>query len=188
MVSLQRMSNISVIVAAVVVIGLTLHDRLGVQGTQGTHAQEPLDQIAHARESLNQKFIGKTLALPNTPITGKKATVTLFVSKTCKFCTASMDFYRRLADLRSTQSCDLKVVAVGPKSRETPEDIQEYVAQHDLGVDGVDVVDFSEFGIPGTPTLILRDASRLVRAVWLGRLGESEEEKVFSQIKSYCKA
>ena len=166
MTGFEKYSNIAVIVVASVVIGTNLYDHFGLQ------APKP------------KQLTGKPL--PGSSITGNQGTITLFISKDCHFCTDSMDFYRRLSDLRATTPCDIKLVAAGPRNRETREDIQTYLAKHDLAVDGIEMLNFSCLGVSGTPTLVLQGASRLVRAVWFGYLPEASENEVLSKTKSFC--
>jgi hypothetical protein len=171
MTSFERCSNIAVVVVAGVVIGTNLYNRWGLQ-------------VPKPPPVLSKQLTGKPL--PGSSITGNQGTITLFISKDCHFCTDSMDFYRRLSDLRSTTRCDIKLFAAGPRNRETREDIQAYLAKHDLAVDGIEMLNFSRLGVSGTPTLVLQDASRLVRGVWLGYLPEASENEVLSKTKSFC--
>ncbi len=110
------------------------------------------------------------------------------MSKDCHFCSNSMEFYRGLAALKMETSYDINLFAVGPKGRETVEDIEGYVAKNDFKVDGVDVADFSRLGISGTPTLVVVDRTRQVRGAWLGSLEREPQNEVVSKIKSFCKA
>jgi hypothetical protein len=99
-----------------------------------------------------------------------------------------MDFYRRLSDVRAKGSCGVKLVAVGPKNRETADDIREYLARQDLRVDAVEMVNYSKVGVSGTPTLALEDESGLVREVWFGFLSEKQEAEVLARMGSFCRA
>jgi hypothetical protein len=173
MTRLEKVSNIAVIIVASLVTGTTLYDRLVARGPS-------------AQTTLLQQFTGKQLPLPASLATGNKGTITLFISKNCHFCTESMSLYQRLADSRSNASCDVKIVALGPKERETREDVQTYLTEHNLTVDGMEMVNFMNLGVSSTPTLVLRDASRLVRRVWVGRLSGAKENEVLAEVKSLC--
>ncbi len=169
--NLDKVTNIAVLVASVVVVGSNLYPRF---------ANRRVSSVA-------QNFMGKPLPLSGALPTGKNGTVALFVSKSCHFCSDSMVFYRRLSEIRSS-SCDIKVVAIGPKNRETPAEIQQYVSDHGLRVDGADVADFPSLGVSGTPTLVLQDTSRAVKAVWTGFLAEDRQKEVVEKVTSFCKS
>jgi len=96
-----------------------------------------------------------------------------------------MGFYRQLADSRPA-SCDVKLVVVGPKETETREEMTAYLAEHSLAVDGMQMVNFSDSQISTTPTLVLRDATRLVRGVWIGRLPDANQNEVVSRVRKFC--
>src|SRR5262249_41004016 len=98
-IQLDKITNLAVIVAALVFVGTTLVDRL-------SPAKAPM-------RPPSPDLIGRKLELSPavTPTHGRA--ITLFVSRTCDFCTESMGFYRRLADSRP-QSCRTKIFVVEP--------------------------------------------------------------------------
>lgn len=171
---LEKLSNLAVIIVAVAVIGTKISERLAPADT-------PVAQV-----HLAQRFMGKPLPLPEALATGKNGTITLFISKQCRFCTDSMLFYRRLKGYTSSQACETKLVAIGPGDHESREDIQEYLAGHHLPVDGIAMVNFHGLNVTGTPTLVLRDGARLVQGVWVGKLSEAGEKEVLSKVGSFC--
>ena len=76
--------------------------------------------------------------------------IVIFVSRVWTF-TGSWQLF-----VSEDNTCDVKLVAVGPKAREKRGDIVSYLADQKLKVDGVDVADYASLGISGTPTLVLR--------------------------------
>jgi len=107
---------------------------------------------------------------------GRPALV-LYVRSTCKYCTASMDFYRRLT---MTTPRSHRIVVVGPESKEV---LQDYVSSHDVVPDVVLSVPNGTLSISGTPTLVSVEPSGLVGHVWRGKLGTAElESEVISTI------
>ncbi len=170
----EKAANIIVIIAAAVVAGNSLYGRLVVPKTGSEKAQRQL--------------AGKPMALPAALPVGRQGTIALFVSKDCHFCLESMDFYRQLATVASEDNtCDVKLVAVGPQAREKRGDIVSYLADQKLKVDGVDVADYASLGISGTPTLVLRDSSLLVKRVWAGLLPAINQKDVLARVKSLCR-
>ena len=131
------------------------------------------------------KLMGKRLPVPESLAIGANGAITLFVSQNCHFCTESMGFYRRLSASRP-KSCDIRVYAIGRKELENREDVQAYLAGNGVTLDGSEVMDIRGVGISGTPTIVLRDTSGLVRGVWVGKLSETQEDEVLSKVKSFC--
>jgi hypothetical protein len=87
------------------------------------------------------------------------------VQSSCQFCTASMDFYRRLA--AAVEESGLQLV-VG--SREPASVTKSYLEEH--SVHGVP--------IPATPVLLMVDTSGVVSGSWLGRLSPAQEEEILT--------
>lgn len=171
----ETASNVAVILAAAVVIGNNIYGRFV------THV--PNRELAISRE-----LTGKSLALPASLPIGRQGTVTMFVSSDCHYCRESVDFYGRLASLmHGDNSCDVKLVAVGPSRREKRDGIQAFLTDQHLKVDGADVVDFTSLGISSTPTLVLRDSSQLVSKVWVGLLPATREKEVFERVQALCR-
>jgi hypothetical protein len=74
----------------------------------------------------------------------------------------------------------------GPQGHENQDEIKGYVSGYNLDVDGVGVVDFKSFGVPGTPVLIVTDRHKIVRGVWLGRVQPHAEDNVVSMVERVC--
>ncbi len=175
---LETVTNIVLIIAAVAVAGSNIYGRFF----------SPALADGGASVQAARRLGGKPLPLPATLPVGRRATIALFMSKDCHFCRESMEFYRQLAAFASENNgCDVKLVAVGPKTRERREDLVSYLADQKLRVDGVDVADFPSLSISGTPTLALEDSSRLVRNVWVGLIPASQQNEVFARVKSLCR-
>jgi hypothetical protein len=168
---LETISNVAVIIVAAVFVGTSFYDRFLLK---------PVPPAI-------QQLVGKQLPLPNSLVKGKNATIILFVSKDCHFCSESMIFYQQLSHLRSTLQCDLKLNAIGPQERETRKDIDTYLSGYNLKVDGTDVVNFNSLNIAGTPTLVVQDSLQIVQGVWVGKLPLLREGEVLSKVKSFCR-
>lgn len=110
---------------------------------------------------------------------GAPAALVIAVSTNCQYCTASMPFYRRLAELPAVREGRLRLGIVGIQP---PDQIREYFAQHGLSVPVV--VHLSEAGVPlqATPTLLVINGEGAVTRSWAGRLRTDEEDAVLSEI------
>jgi hypothetical protein len=103
------------------------------------------------------------------------ATAILFVQSTCKFCSASMPFYRRLSALPRRA----KFIVMGVETRDQ---LQAYLSAQQLRVDDVVSVNAQNIKFRGTPTLLLVDNKGVVRDVWAGQLDNAREEAVLKKI------
>jgi hypothetical protein len=169
---LEELTNVVVLIVALGVGGTLAYDRLRPTPSR-------------TGDTIAAKLVGNHLTLPGP---GKaKETVALFVSSTCRFCTASMGFYRKLAALRNDQ-CSFRLVALGPKDAETDTEFQHYLGSNGLKVDSSGVVEFSAFSIQATPTIAIGDSSNMIRHTWVGSLNEEPEDEVISKIQSSCGA
>lgn len=110
-------------------------------------------------------------------LAAKPATLLVVVQSRCKFCTASMPFYQRLANgvPANTQIVVLtqEEAAIG----------RAYVSSHGFEPDAV--VSIPEFKrIHSTPTLILTDTTKTVRRIWTGKLNADSEADVLAALNN----
>lgn len=172
---LETVTNVAIIIAAAVVIGDNVYGRFA------SHAPSSEPALSH-------QLVGKPLVTPVGVPVGRQGTLAVFLSKDCHYCQESMDFYRQLASaISADNACDVKLIALGPRNREKREDIVDFLVDRKLHVDGVDVVDFASLGVTGTPTLILRDSSQLVKNVWVGLLSGTRQREVLARVKLLCR-
>lgn len=148
-----------VCVAVLVVIGMRLW---GAGGTAPAHAGAFPDVTGTA--------VADTV---NIDWSAADRTLVLSLHSECRFCTASLPFYRRLLDARG--DVPLQVVVTAPA-----EDAAIYTYLDDGGVrpDRVVTVEPGTLPIAGTPTLFLVDGSGVVTHVWPGQLGDEQETAV----------
>lgn len=106
---------------------------------------------------------------------GYSRTVLVALSSTCKYCTASVPFYKSLAELR--QSSDRRVQLVAVSWEETAR-ISSYLSSHGFIPDHVVSIAPGRLPIRGTPTLVILDSAGRVLESWQGRLSRSAEESV----------
>jgi len=100
----------------------------------------------------------------------ERQTLLIFVRDGCRYCDASMEFYRRLGT--SQRKVRLAVVSYDPR-----ETLSEYVSRHRLQVDLVRSVPRGSLKLQGTPTLLLVGVDRRVQAIWSGQLQSADQEK-----------
>jgi hypothetical protein len=98
-------------------------------------------------------------------------TLVLYVRSTCRFCTASMGFYRTLVD--RLDGVRLAVVGSEPETV-----LRGYMSQHSLVPHVLVSVPPGRLKFAGTPTLALLDSRGTIRAIWRGQLTPDKENEV----------
>jgi rhodanese-related sulfurtransferase len=101
----------------------------------------------------------------------------LAVSKECKYCAASAEFYRRLAAGLGKQKTRLLAVFSDKES-----DGEAYLKRLEVTVREVRYVSFSSLGINSVPTLALVDRNGVVTYMWAGKLPPLEEKGLMSKL------
>jgi hypothetical protein len=104
-------------------------------------------------------------------------TVLVVVSSTCRFCTASMDFYRQLSQ-QVARNAKLSIRFVSAESADT---LSGYLQRN--GLAGVQIGPLPPgYSIGGTPTLLMLDRDGRVSHGWLGQLSSEQEEQVVAAV------
>lgn len=106
-----------------------------------------------------------------------RASLVLALSTSCQFCTESMGFYRRLAELDVVRDGRLRLSVV---SAQAPDKMREYLASHRLAISPVVLLRESGVSVQGTPMLVLLHGDGVVSKSWVGQLMDDEEEDVIS--------
>ena len=122
------------------------------------------------RPELPRVTAGETLpALAVAPYAQARRTVVLYVRSSCHFCTASMDFYRELAQEGR------RIVVVDNESAQI---LDAYLSDNHLAVPRASVTraDFPKF--VATPTLVVVDAKGTVVNAWIGQLNAEQQQAV----------
>ena len=114
------------------------------------------------------------------PNSGTKPTLVLWLHSKCRYCEESIDFYKRIAG----GSAKPRLILMG---RESTRVLADYASRHKLNVDHVMHVVRNDVRLTGTPTLVLVDASGVVRRVWMGRLSLREELSVLETVATFTK-
>jgi thioredoxin-related protein len=139
---IEIVANVSIIVVAIVVcVAAVRYFRTKASGSQA------------AKPAITA---GTKINLPSEDWATNHQTLLLALSTNCKYCSASADFYQRLAN---TASSNTKLVAVLPQS---PEESQEYLTGLKLTIKDIQQASPPSLGVRATPTLILVDSTGTV--------------------------
>ena len=152
-------SNVAIIVLAVVLVGVFVRN----------YWMKPAEP-----ESAK---VGQQLNLANWSASGN--TLVLGLSTTCHFCSESAGFYRELVQKCAEQH--VRTVAVLPQSLV---EAKAYLQGEGVVVNEVREMPLSDIKVAGTPTLMLVDANRVVKAVWIGKLSPDDEKGVYAKLGS----
>jgi hypothetical protein len=106
------------------------------------------------------------------------ASIVVALSTSCRFCTESVPFYKRLAAMNEVREGRLQFSVA---SVQAERQMRAYLTTHDLSLDGREVIvpiSESALRVAVTPTVILVDRSGIVVRTWQGRLDPSAEDDV----------
>jgi peroxiredoxin len=166
-VSLERMANIAVILAAAVCIV--------------TWASFALRAPVSARDVSPRYVAGDSLAeVPEIATITVPRILVVFVNSLCRYCTESMPFYRQLSELRASNAGGdpASIIFV---SREPLASLTTYLANHGIGGQLlIALPQGTPFKMTTTPTVLLLDRMRKVERVWVGLLSDSQRNEVLA--------
>ena len=160
--SLERASNIAVIVVAVVVVFTLLHREF--RSSTPSHAS----------------LKGTHFSLSSVTTAPAKVNLVLGISTVCHFCEQNVGFYQQLSTLEAPGK--LAFYTVFPQSAT---DAAAFLNQKAIHPNGVVSSPLSQYKITGTPTLLLVDASGKVQEAWVGALDASRQAEVVKTIRQY---
>jgi len=159
---MDRLLTMITIVAAVVFCGAMIRHSAATFGGGGGGGQIP---------------VGTKVELPGINWDEKEGTLVLFLQAGCRYCEASMPFYRDL--LAANQSKGFKAVLAFPQSGAAG---RAYLASHHLDISDIRQTEFRGLGVEGTPTMLLVGRDGRVLASWVGKLSAKEERSVFDRL------
>ena len=144
-----------------------------------------LQYVSAARAAVNPRKPdpvqrGTRLSLPGSVTADStRPSLLLVLSANCRYCTESMPFYKRLAELSQVRTGNLRL---GVVSLQPADDMRKYLSAHGLGIESVITVPESGFNVMGTPTLVLVRRDGVVQRSWGGWLNGEEEKTVVASI------
>jgi thioredoxin-related protein len=124
--------------------------------------------------------VGAKIEVPEVDWQKNQRTLLLVISDSCRFCTESAGFYKKVAQEAAQSNTSL--VAVFPE-KSTVATAQNYLNSLELPVKEIRQVPFQSINVQGTPTLILVDGEGAVTNSWVGKLPPAGEEEVLSKVK-----
>ncbi|HEV2800125.1 MAG TPA: hypothetical protein VGW12_06500 [Pyrinomonadaceae bacterium] len=168
----ELLANIAIIAVALVLGGVLVKKYVLADGQADKQAAAPQPDIRVPR--------GTQLSLPGVDWAHNDQTLLLVVSDTCRYCTNSAEFYRRLVQEKAAKGGP-RLVAVLPQDMDRS---RAYVDKLGVAVDEVKQSPLDAVGVKGTPTLILVNREGQAIESWVGRLAPDKEAEVLSHFKS----
>ena len=161
--SIDFAANLAIIVVACLLGTVLIKNHLLI------HQPDP------AGKTQTQVAVGAKLSTLDIAWEKADQTLVLALSSSCHFCSESAPFYKRLIlDKGST-----RIVAVLPQP---VEEAKGYLQRLGVSADEIRQLPLGDIGIRGTPTLLLVDASGIVKERWVGRLPTEQEASVLSAL------
>lgn len=165
--SLDRIGQVAFIAMCLVVSAVGIQ-RLFASPPQGTpERRAPLEA-------------GSSVSLhPALKSDRARGSLVLALSTECRFCTASMPFYAKLAGLEAVRDGRIHLAAM---SLQPEEQMRAYLAAHRVPIDALVLFRDSGLAVKGTPTLVLLDRNAVVVNSWAGQLRPDEEDALIRDV------
>jgi len=106
-------------------------------------------------------------------------TLLIYVSSQCQFCSASMGFYRALAEQERQAAGEIQVAAL---SREHQNVLETYLRENGLNVKAATIGADTLSKLQQTPTLLLVNRTGHLERFWVGQLDRDAELAVFEAL------
>lgn len=181
---LDTLTNVAVIATGIVACSwMALQIRQPSTRSAGGSAIAPTTQseARNAAGAISYRLGDKAPLPDEIKYADAKQTLVLFVRNTCRFCSASMPFYKRIAESQSRSAHRLRLVAA---STDSTDDTAEYLGKHHLSVDQIVSFDYDPnvVKVAVTPTLVLVDSNGVVQNLWRGEQRPTGEQKIFAAL------
>jgi hypothetical protein len=162
---LPRKLDFAANVAIVVVAALLA----GILASRVLHHQHPPGRVPYR--------VGEVVPrLASLSYAGADQTLLISFKPGCRFCNASIGFYRALAAQAGPR---VQVVAISP---DATQESDAYLRTRGLTVGRVFSIDLGVWRITGFPTLLLVDREGIVLNAWTGQLTKQGEADVFAAL------
>ena len=118
----------------------------------------------------------KIASLKETAFADSDRTIVIFLSTQCRYCIASVPFYKKLAETQGrSRGKNVSVVAVFSNS---DEETEKFLGSKSLSLKSVSAADFKELKVSMTPSIALIDRTGKILDSWTGQLTPASEARV----------
>jgi thioredoxin-related protein len=164
---LEVVANIAIIVVAITLVAVLAKRYIFTSPNQNVATEE------------GQSNVGAKVAQSDIDWSKSDKNLVLVLSNTCRYCTESAPFYKRLVQERA-QRDTFRLAAVLPQP---VSDGQTYLNGLGVGIDEIKQLSPGAIRLRGTPTLLLVNSAGVVTEEWLGKLPPEKENEVLSRLR-----
>lgn len=107
-------------------------------------------------------------------------TLLLVIQRGCKFCQASLPFYKHLDELEKEKILRAHVLTVMPNDKNSGESMLHTAG---LNVESIFNQSLASMNVSGTPTVLLLDPRGRITKSWVGQLNSQEEQEVIAAVE-----
>lgn len=171
---LEAGTNIAVLLAAITVVGFFAKSYFAPQNSQPQQNPQPQQTGLKVGQNISQNI--------NIDYKSSPRTLMIILDTNCKFCAASVPFYKQLLKEQSKRAEFVNIVGLFP---DPSEQVNKFLEENQLPMKTVSNISLSEVGMKYTPSLVLIDNSGKVLNTWVGQLPPEGEKNVIETIGSY---
>lgn len=175
---LEILANVAVVITSVVLCSV-LVKKYFFSSTKQEASVGAVQSKSPASSGSQRPSIqaGTKISLAGIYWSQSNRTLLLALSTTCHFCSESVPFYQELERQRTK---GVRLVAVLPQPVNAA---KNYLDKLGVRVDCVVQASLGSVGVSGTPTLLLIDHDGAVTDSWVGKLSDSEAERIVTQLR-----
>ena len=127
-------------------------------------------------------LVGKRLDVPGVIWNSSQISAVVFLSTECRYCEASMPFYRRLvSEHHQTAKNGVSLLAI---SLEPSESVNSHLTSEQVQFDHVYQIAQPNRLFPGTPTFLIVDKNGIIQRAAFGELPASKEDEMLQIVKT----
>ncbi|MBD0371859.1 MAG: redoxin family protein [Pyrinomonadaceae bacterium] len=119
------------------------------------------------------------IQLPGYSYNSAPQTLVIALSSKCGYCSESIPFYNKLAELQNNPNKRTQLVAV---FHTNDSGAVQFTQEKQLNINYITSVDFQALTIKSTPTMILVDSNGKVVDFWIGQLTEDKQQQIIKII------
>lgn len=161
-ITIEKVANIIVVVAIVVVTGIIAKKYL-------FDSNEPIQTIK----------AGKVVSFPDVDWARNGKTIVIAVKRDCPHCTASAPFFHQASDEASKNGITIEFVLP-----DSDQDTTDYLAGINISRQNIHKVPLWKYGFRATPTLLFINREGLIKDIWVGRIDSENWSQVLTKLNS----
>lgn len=106
-------------------------------------------------------------------------TLLIAIRHDCKYCRASMPFYKKLSELRRQHQLNTALIAVMPDETSSE---KSFLQENGVTLDSLFSEPLDSVKVDGTPTLMMLNSAGRIEQEWIGKMSSKQENEVISAV------